>query len=626
MAPWSSLPALVAAWLALLVCAARAEPFVLDASAGIHYPPVAYLEDPEGSLSVEEAAARRDRFLPARTSTPNFGFSGSTYWFRLELSRPAGEARSWYLRIGYPPLDSIELYWKAAQGGYRRLAAGDQMPFAERVIHEPQFILPLELAPEQTREFFLRVRTVGAVTVPLAVLSDRELERTRSTGHLPYGLFFGTLVALALYNLLLFLSIRDPSYLYYVAYVVASGLAYFGYDGLAFQYLWPEAVSWNQRAHVVFGFAALGLAFLFTRSFLALALNSRALAAALLALAAASGVFALLSVWPLSFWLSARIFVAIALPGVVTVFASGVIALRRGYQPARWFLLAWAALLVGLSAYLLRFLSLLPGNVFTIYGLQIGAGLEIVLLSIALADRINVMKREKEQAQAVALEASLRAERGLEALVQERVREVHEVNKQLLDEVSERRRAEEALFEMAHHDHLTGLPNRLLLKDRFEVAAAQTDRGNRIMALLMMDLDGFKRVNDTLGHSNGDALLVRIAELIRGCVRSSDTVSRFGGDEFVVLLSSLRDAEEAAMVAEKVIASLAKPVSLGENRARVTPSIGISLYPQDASSMDALLKCADTAMYRAKDVGGNTYYFYLEGAQRQLSLPEVRSE
>ncbi|MGH8630474.1 MAG: diguanylate cyclase domain-containing protein, partial [Burkholderiales bacterium] len=231
-----------------------------------------------------------------------------------------------------------------------------------------------------------------------------------------------------------------------------------------------------------------------------------------------------------------------------------------------------------------------------------------------------------EQAQAAMLAAAQRSERGLEALVQERVREVHEVNKQLLDEVSERRRAEEALFEMAHHDALTGLPNRLLLKDRFDVAAAQTDRGNRIMALLMMDLDGFKRVNDTLGHSNGDALLVRIAELIRGCVRSSDTVARFGGDEFVVLLGSLRDAEEAAMVAEKIVASLAKPVALGDNRARVTPSIGISLYPQDASSMDALLKCADIAMYRAKDVGGNTYYFFLEGAQRQLSLPEVRSE
>jgi diguanylate cyclase (GGDEF)-like protein len=630
MPPWNSMRAVLAVWLTLLAIALRAEPVALDPVVGAYRPAVAYLEDPTGALSVEEAAARRSEFTPARTSTPNFGFTDSIYWFRLALARTADDPGTWYLEIGYPPLDSIELYWKRTtadrKAGYERVVAGDQLPFGSRAIHEPQFILPLELPPGETREFLLRVHSLGAMTVPFSVLSEQELERTRRSGHLPYGLFFGMLVALALYNLLLFMSIRDVSYLYYVAYVVASGLAFFGYNGLAYQFFWPDAVAWNQRAHVVFGFAALGFAFLFTRSFLAIAIRSRALSRMLLALSAASGLFSLLSIWPLSFWTSARIFVAIALPGVVTVLASGVTAWRRGYQPARWFLLAWGALLVGLAAYLLRFLNLLPGNLFTIYGVQIGSGLEIVLLSIALADRINVMKLEKEQAQAAMLDAAQRAERGLEALVQERIREVHEVNRKLRDEVTERRRAEEALFEMAHHDALTGLPNRLLMKDRFDVAAAQTDRGTRILALLMMDLDGFKQVNDTLGHSTGDALLVRIAELIRSCVRSSDTVARFGGDEFVVLLGSLRDAEEAAMVAEKIIAELSMPVALGDHPPRVTPSIGIALYPQDASTMDALLRCADIAMYRAKDVGGNAYYFFLEGAQRQLPLSEVPSE
>jgi diguanylate cyclase (GGDEF)-like protein len=623
----NSLQALVTPWLVLLAITARAQPLELDPAAGEHRPPVSYLEDRRGELTVEQAAARRAEFAPARTSSPSFGFTNSTYWFRLELSRLKGDARAWYLEIAYPPLDFIELYWKAdGKAGYERIAAGDQMPFRSRAIHERLFLLPLDLPPGEARELFLRVRTVGALTVPLSILSDEELERTRGMDNLPYGLFFGTLMALALYNLLLFFSIRDVSYLYYVAYVVTAGLAFFGYNGLAFQFLWPDAMEWNQRAHVVLGFAAFGFASMFTRSFLSLAANSLVLDRMLVALAATAGLFALLSIWPLSFWAAARIFVGLALPGVVVALASGLAAFRRGYQPARWFLLAWATLLVGLAAYSLRFLNVLPGNLFTIYGVQIGSGLEIVLLSLALADRINVMKREKEQAQAALLEAAQRSERNLEALVQERIREVHEVNRMLRDEVSERRRAEEALFEMAHHDALTGLPNRLLLRDRFDVASAQTDRGNRILALLMLDLDGFKRVNDTLGHSIGDALLVRISELIRECVRSSDTVARFGGDEFVVLLGSLRDAEEAAMVAEKIIAALARPLTLGEQRARVTPSIGVALYPQDASTMDGVMKCADVAMYRAKDAGGNTYYFYLEGAQRQLSLTEVRKE
>ncbi|MGH8630429.1 MAG: 7TMR-DISMED2 domain-containing protein, partial [Burkholderiales bacterium] len=218
------MPALAAVWLALAACAVQAEPVLLDPTVGAHRPPVAYLEDPGGALSVDEVAAKRDQFIAARTSTANFGFTDSAYWFRLELARAADDRRSWYLEIGYPPLDSIELYWKRAgsdkKGGYERLIAGDQIPFGSRAIREPQFILPLELAPGQTNEFLLRVRSVGAMTVPLAVLSDQELERTRSTDHLPYGLFFGTLLALALYNLLLFLSIRNASYLYYVAYVI----------------------------------------------------------------------------------------------------------------------------------------------------------------------------------------------------------------------------------------------------------------------------------------------------------------------------------------------------------------------------------------------------------------------
>ncbi|HWQ37157.1 MAG TPA: 7TM diverse intracellular signaling domain-containing protein [Burkholderiales bacterium] len=601
----------------------------LDPAAGVHLPQVAYLEDPSGALSVAEVAARHAQFKPAAGSAPNFGFTDSTYWFRIELTRGADDPTAWYLEVGYPPLDHLELYWRAASlpaAEFERAVSGDLLPFHARSVREPQFLFPLELPAGQLREFYLKVRTVGAVTVPLRVLSADALEQSRSRAHIIHGLFFGTLAALALYNLLLFLSIRDVSYLYYVSYVVTAGLAYLGYDGLAYQYLWPEAVGWNQRAHVVLGFTALAFALLFTRSFLALATSHRLLDRSLFALAGAAGLLALLSIWPLSFWASARLFVAIGLPGALAVLASGLLAWYAGYKPARWFLLAWATLIVGLAAYSLRFLELAPANFFTIYGLQIGTGVEMVLLSIALADRINTMKREKEQAQAALLDAARRSERELESIVQERLRELNEVNKILEQEIAERRRAEEALFEMAHHDALTGLPNRLLLKDRFEVTASQTDRVSGTLALLMVDLDDFKRVNDTLGHQVGDGLLVKVTELIRGCVRASDTIARFGGDEFVILLGSLRDAAEAALVADKIARALARPIALDQHRLRTSTSIGIALYPQDGSTMESLLRCADVAMYRAKQAGGNTFYFFLEGAQRQLSLPAVRPE
>ncbi|HUF20429.1 MAG TPA: GGDEF domain-containing protein, partial [Burkholderiales bacterium] len=169
----------------------------------------------------------------------------------------------------------------------------------------------------------------------------------------------------------------------------------------------------------------------------------------------------------------------------------------------------------------------------------------------------------------------------------------------------------------------TGLPNRLLLSDRFRIAAAHATRARRELAMLMMDLDGFKKINDTLGHDVGDLLLVAVADVIRGTVRAADTVARFGGDEFVVLLNDLRDAEEATRAAEQIISALGKPLNVGQHSLVITPSIGIALCPQDGSTLEALLKCADIAMYRAKEAGGNTYYFFLEDAQQELSLPGV---
>jgi two-component system, sensor histidine kinase LadS len=607
--------------LLALATAAAAQPLRLDAGIGSYRPAVSYLEDRSGLLTASEVAKLGAEFQPTGAS-PNFGLSSSTFWFRLELQRAPGDDDDWFLKIAYPPLDVVELYWPAADGsGFEQILAGDSQPFHSRQVHEPTFYLPLDLPDGQPRTFLLKVRSAGAVTVPLTVLSGQALDIERGQGHLPTGMFFGLLVALALYNLLLYVSIRDASYLFYVAFVACAGLAYFGYDGLAFQYLWPEAMNWNQRAHLVFGFLALGFAALFTRHFLGLRQHSRPLDRSLLGIAAGAALFALLSVWPLSFAASVRLFIALAIPSVLVVFAGGIAALRRGYRPARWFLLAWATLLVGLFAISLRFIDLLPANLFTIYGVQIGSGIEALLLSIALADRINVMKRDKEAAQAQALAASQRSGQELETLVQQRVAELNQLNQMLQEEIAERRRAEEALFKMAHHDALTGAPNRLLLKDRFEIAVAQAGRSDMMLALLMLDLDGFKKINDTLGHDVGDRVLVGFAEVLRSTVRSTDTVARLGGDEFVVLLGNLRDADEAVRVTAKILNALAAAAQIDAPSFGVTASIGVALHPQDGTSLDALLKCADKAMYRAKDAGGNNYFFHLAGDQRQLSLP-----
>jgi diguanylate cyclase (GGDEF)-like protein/PAS domain S-box-containing protein len=177
-------------------------------------------------------------------------------------------------------------------------------------------------------------------------------------------------------------------------------------------------------------------------------------------------------------------------------------------------------------------------------------------------------------------------------------------------DVTERKRAEEQIKELAYHDALTGLPNRLLFNDRLAVAVAQAHRSASRLAILFLDLDRFKVINDSLGHSLGDRLLQEVAERLQAGVRQGDTVARLGGDEFILLLPGIGRAEDAAKVAEKILETLKFPIRLEDRELFVTASVGISLYPEDGFDVESLIKNADTAMYRAKEQGRDNFQLY----------------
>ncbi len=174
----------------------------------------------------------------------------------------------------------------------------------------------------------------------------------------------------------------------------------------------------------------------------------------------------------------------------------------------------------------------------------------------------------------------------------------------------ELRDSQSHLFRLAHHDTLTGLPNRLLFRDRLDQAASKADRNRSGVAVFFLDLDRFKIVNDTLGHDVGDALLVEVAVRLQRLCRQSDTVARLGGDEFVFVLESINDRKDAGVVAAKVMQALEAAVIIGEHRLHISTSIGIALYPEDAAAIEEVIKCADIALYAAKEVGRSNYQFY----------------
>jgi diguanylate cyclase (GGDEF)-like protein/PAS domain S-box-containing protein len=182
----------------------------------------------------------------------------------------------------------------------------------------------------------------------------------------------------------------------------------------------------------------------------------------------------------------------------------------------------------------------------------------------------------------------------------------------VFSDISRLKHSEEKLHHMAHHDLLTGLPNRRLFRDRLEHAIQRADRSGVKLAVLFLDLDRFKDVNDSLGHTVGDALLRQVANRLKAVMRRDDTLARLGGDEFTVLMEGLQRGKDASNVAEKLVHVLSEPFPVQRHELFVGASIGISIYPQDAQSAESLLRNADAAMYRAKEAGRNTYWFYSE--------------
>ena len=177
-------------------------------------------------------------------------------------------------------------------------------------------------------------------------------------------------------------------------------------------------------------------------------------------------------------------------------------------------------------------------------------------------------------------------------------------------DISERKRAEEIIKQMAYYDELTGLPNRRLFKDRLDLEMAHAVRNGQQLALLMLDLDGFKEVNDALGHRAGDQMLKIVAARLKELLRKSDTAARLGGDEFLLLLPEMLRGEHAGVVAQRVLEAVREPIRLDGHELRPSASIGISVYPRDGEDAEALIKKADLAMYHAKREGRNNYFWY----------------
>jgi two-component system, sensor histidine kinase LadS len=594
-------------WLSLSVC-------LLAMVAGfVHAQPLLLTELPsvslgtwtdqyseqEHALSLEEAQARlhEGKFHPGDRPILSQGIGTRPQWLHLELINPTADSLPLKLAVGTTWTDRIDVYLVHENQPTASWQTGDEFPRAPGLTQGIGYILSPSFAPGRN-DLFLRVESTDPLIFPIELLTEARANAQQQLVHYSYGFIFGFMMALAAYNATLFFGLRKRSHLYYALYLASLIALIACYTGHGSAWLWPDQPQIQRYAilimMVVYGCCGL----LFASRFLDLKEHSpRALR--FVQLFAALGLASMASSIVLGSQLAAALvaFNFAALFSVSMVFL-GLLTIRNSQPSGRYFLIAAFFGMLGAGSTTLAVWGEIPFNTVTYHALEFGMVIEATLFALALSYRFNEISGS--------------------------LAKINALNSKLSEEVAERKKMEEQVRQLAFHDSLTNLPNRRLLLDRLEQTIAASKRKNSYAALIFLDLDNFKPLNDMHGHVVGDLLLMEAAKRLQNCVREIDTVARFGGDEFVVMLGDLGEDEsesftQARIVTEKILAAISGPYQFTLSHAQetaaniehyCTASIGVVVFTDHLGSPDDLIRWGDGAMYQAKMAGRNTIRFF----------------
>lgn len=382
-----------------------------------------YYFDASGAMTLEDIRHLPDKaFRPSRYDIPNFSFTSAHVWLRFKVQWQRPDSRAYIAWQQYPLTDHFTFYRPDGRGGYESSQTGDQYPFAQRELPTRAFGFFLLARPGETDTYYMELHGAGTINVDLQLTSLKQGMADTETRHLVMGLYYGGLVALLLFNLILFFTLRESIYFYYTLYGAGLGLAFFDVNGLAFRYFWPETV-WMNTSFLVFVFVSMHAQAQFTRKFLNLKLEWKLLDRLFLVFIMLNAI-ALSSVffapdhflYPTSQRLAATI--------AVLCMIAGAGLWWRGYKPARYFTVASGFYVTGMLVYVLQNFGVLPTSILSNYSVQIGSSFELVLFSFALADRINHMKDEKAALEAAARRQLLEHNITLESKVHERTQDL----------------------------------------------------------------------------------------------------------------------------------------------------------------------------------------------------------
>lgn len=560
--------ALLLIWLTLALVPARAGSLLpLQERQGSvdAWPALRMLVDADGSLTAESAQRRLGDFLPPDTPNANLGPRREVVWLALPVQAMDGDGR-WVFSIDYPPLNHADLYVLREGRTVALHRMGSAIAFDQRPMQSRVHAVELDLPPGVPHQLLLRVATQSAMLVPISLVKPARFHAAEAGEQMLQGLLAGMALALLAYSLAHWATLREPMFLAYALLLTGVTTFFVTHFGIGQQHLWNEQTGLLAKAAPLGVLVALAAGGQFVAQSLQMLERARWAHRALMALSCAATLGFIASVaGALDYRQTQTLATALGPLPMLLAIPVAFRQARQGDRVAFYMLLGWTAYMVGALTIAALMRGLLPVDFWTQHGFQFASLIEMLVWTRVLSLRIEGVRRDAERTE---LEKA-------------------------------------ALVSLAHTDPLTGLPNRRGLQQSL-AQVLPLCRGESAVAVYLIDLDGFKAVNDRLGHDAGDDLLVQVGQRLKQQLRHSDVVARLGGDEFVIMTTGLTGEDEALALGRKLLAAFDRPFEVSGQPCSVGLTIGFAMAPHDGREADGLLKRADAAMYVGKRSGRHT--------------------
>ncbi|MBQ0937249.1 sensor domain-containing diguanylate cyclase [Ideonella paludis] len=524
----------------------------------------------------------------------SLGYTQAAVWFRIRVTSLAAFPQEGLLEIGYPVLGSLRIYQTEHLRDHTLapLELGAERPFSQRLIRHRNFVLPLNLSSGESTEWLVRVETKTSMQFPITMHDRAVFEDEEQSRLIAHGVYVGVVLAMLAYNAYLLIALRDIVYLWYIGWMLTFAGFVLTIGGMSYQWLWPNAPSWNLTALPMLLSLATLCGVLFMSSLVQLQAHSRwgwRMSRVLVALQLTLALGALVLPYKLA--------ILMAIGGaVICMLGVMFLAARLAVQQvatARMFLMTFSVVVLAGCLLAASKLGWLPASRWIDHAPQISSALEMLLFSIVLAARMEAERKLREQTQRDMLAQHVQWKAELETKVAERTDELKQLN--------------HSLAKLSRTDALTGLFNRRYLEECIDTELARSQQEGLQVALYMVDIDHFKRLNDTHGHAAGDVCLRAVAQRLLACTRpGQDVLVRWGGEEFC-LVALWADTRQAADMGEQLRAAVCDAyIEHGALQMKASVSIGLAVgSPRTRLEMLDLQQRADESLYAAKALGRN---------------------